>query len=540
MSVQYVYESEVSPAIRALGLWNGTSNDAPPAEWYAVDFDDAAWGEAVENVDEGYSTFALKAWYENPSTGGTTQCLLRHTFTLPEMEISSARIRFEVNNAMNASYVNEEAIWTTAGTVSGSTASGWITVDPAILNPGETNVIAVHGRDRAPSWAFVAWQLEVTGELTASGSGGVTRGRRVPEFTVNFYRRDFTGGLIAPRCTFRPTLLTWTALGGCDTATVVATGTEGALWDLADMLRCPVVILDQDGQYVWWGYVAAANIDYGLLSFGVNLDSMANRVAVAYANQASGVTTSSRATTDWAEDAESIGEYGTFERLESLSDAGDTEAVSRRDALLAALRLPTPEIDFTSGGLSGSLTCRGWWHALKRRYYLNDGTLDVETTEQIQDIIADVGAEFFTGCEVATDSGLDTNEHRDGDSNAWQIVEDLLESGVAGEGARLLANVTVNRVLEVSQEPAPGVTDGRLYPSGDMTDGFGAPVRIGPGLVGRWVRLTDALPPYLSLSRVADPTLVYIERAEYDVEKVRMRPQPRGLSAYRVSRVEAG
>jgi hypothetical protein len=73
-----------------------------------------------------------------------------------------------------------------------------------------------------------------------------------------------------------------------------------------------------------------------------------------------------------------------------------------------------------------------------------------------------------------------------------------------------------------------------------MTDGYGASVRIGPGLVGRHARLADVIPPYVNLARVADPSRVFIERAEYDVERVRLRPQPRGSSVYQVSRVEAG
>jgi hypothetical protein len=310
--------------------------------------------------------------------------------------------------------------------------------------------------------------IALTGDYNDCGAGaggGITRGRRVPEFTVSFLRRDFTGGVIAPRCTFRPTLMSWTALGGCDLATVVATGNEGALWDLADMLRCPVQIIDQDGQFAWWGYVAAVNIDFGQLSFGVNLDSMANRVAVAYADQGSGVTTSSRATTDWEEDADSVAEYGSFERLESLSDTGSAEAEARRDALLEALKWPVPEIDFGDRGLTGTLTCRGWWHALKRRYYANEGTTDVETTEQIEDIIADVGSEFFTGCVIQDTSGISTNEYRDGDSNAWQIIQDLLESGTAATAVRLLANVDANRTLEVHQEPVPAPVTGGCTPT---------------------------------------------------------------------------
>lgn len=372
------------------------------------------------------------------------------------------------------------------------------------------------------------------------GDGSVTRGRRVPVFTVNLFKRNFGGAMLLPTVTLRPTLMSYTAMGGCDRATVIAAGREAALWELTDCLRCPIEILDQDGVVVWWGYVARADLDVGALKLGVSVDSMANRVAVAYAYQASGVSgASSRATTEWAEFAESIAEFGTFERLESLSDAGDLEAEARRDALLEAFKWPNPEIEFGGRGLSATLECRGWFHALRRRYYANALVVDVETTEQIEDIIADVGSEFFTGCLIETDSGILTNEYRDGDSNAWSIIEDLLASGVDGESTRLLCEVTQSRVLRVYQEPAAGTGDARLYTNGDMTDAYGAPIRISPRLVGIHARLVDAIPPYVNLARVADPTRVFLERAEYDVERARLRPEARGRSAYHLG-VEPG
>lgn len=333
--------------------------------------------------------------------------------------------------------------------------------------------------------------------------------------------------------------MSWAAIGGPDLATVSVTGGELALWSLANTLRCPVEIRDATGDQVWWGYVADVGITAGDLEFGVSLDTMANTVAVAYAYVPVGeATVGTRETTLWDEDVESVAEYGTFERLEPMSTAETLEAENRLASILAAYHYPVPTIGFGGSGLSATLRCRGWLHSLKRRYYENTATAETETTEQISDIVAGVG-EFLRGVLIETDSGVFSNEYRDGDTNAWAEVMDLLETGT-DDNRRLLAYVRPDRYLRIYEEPAPGAADYAITASGLMFDRFGARLRPGPWCVGTWARLRDAIPASATMTYLADPTRVFLERAEYDVAAMRLVPEPRGPSLFRIAGVVAG
>ncbi len=376
------------------------------------------------------------------------------------------------------------------------------------------------------------------------GGGGV-----LPDWPVDIIDRDGSTPLgYYKLMDIRPTLLTWDAIGGCDRATFRVVAGELDLWQLPDLLRCGISVGDGRGGHVWWGYVHSVDLDLGSYSFGVSLDNLANRIAVAYEYVGSGVNASgTRATTDWAEDEDSIAEFGTFERLESLASADQYDAEARRDALLEVLAWPQPTIDFGDRKLSATIEAYGWHHILKRRYYANTEAVGTMTTDQMADLLAEVG-EFFTEVDIAEESGVYSNEFRDGDTNAWEEFRALLESGwthtdVYTEetpNVRFLCHVTPDRVLRVYREPYPGLSDLRLYPNGVMEDPYGGALPPGLGLVGKWARLVNIVPPQISLQPMVHPTRVFIERVEYDVERMRLRPQPRGLSAYQVGAIQPG
>jgi hypothetical protein len=211
------------------------------------------------------------------------------------------------------------------------------------------------------------------------------------------------------------------------------------------------------------------------------------------------------------------------------------------------LAWPQPTIDFGDGKLSATIQAYGWHHILKRRYYNNADAVGTMTTDQMADLLGEVG-EFFTEIDIGVESGIYSNEYRDGDTNAWEEFKALLESGWTQTdyyaepeaNVRLLCYVTPDRVLRVFREPYPGVTDLRLYPSGIIENQYGGALQPGPWLVGKWARLVNIVPPQISLQPVVNPTRVFIERVEYDVERMRLRPQPRGLSAYQVGGIEPG
>jgi len=400
---------------------------------------------------------------------------------------------------------------------------------------------------RAVTVSQVLLEIEVVvpeEEPTRGQRGGVA-GMGMPRpYTAQLFRRtgDYTQGAplaLPPTLRFQVAELEWAAIGGCDLATIRVTGPEVSLWHLANALLSAVEIYDGHDALVWWGYVSELEISAGGFSFGVSLDSMANRVAVAYSYVTAGFATGSRATTDWAEDADSVAEYGIFERLESLSQADDLEAEAYRDTTLAQYRYPIPTISFGGESLGAALTCRGWYHLLKRRYYANEGSdYAIETTSQIEAIVEAVGG-HLRGVDIVDPSGVFTSDYSDGDSNAWAQIEDFLETGTTN-GRRLLIQVTPTRYLRVYEEPGPGLYDYNILSDGSVEDRFGRPLRPSQDVAGRWARLKDVIPASVDTSRMADPSRVFVERVTYVPEEREFRFEYRGEAPIDLERIRAG
>ena len=174
----------------------------------------------------------------------------------------------------------------------------------------------------------------------------------------------------------------WDALGGPRFAEIEGAGSEIGLWGLLDTLRSPVVISDEEGREVWWGYVHEVKVRIGVIEVGVSLDNLWNRVAVAYSYIAPGSNTvGTRATTAYVQDDTSVGEYGTKELLDSRDGCSVATAEARRDAILDRLKYPIPMISNTRGRTdSGAmLYCRGWWETLDWRHYARDAGLAAHT-----------------------------------------------------------------------------------------------------------------------------------------------------------------
>jgi hypothetical protein len=183
---------------------------------------------------------------------------------------------------------------------------------------------------------------------------------------VTFSKRDFTALTVQPKSTFEIQRYSHTAFGGPKSATIEATGSLEHLFELINHLRAPVEIVNDFGDVVWWGYVSEVLINLPTASYGVDLTTMYNRVAVAYTDQ--GI----RYTTDWSEDEYSVAAYGKKELLLSLSDAFDTGAAQYQAIQLANSRYPIPVLKFSGGKEStATLTCQGWYGTLEWTYYAN-------------------------------------------------------------------------------------------------------------------------------------------------------------------------
>jgi hypothetical protein len=346
-------------------------------------------------------------------------------------------------------------------------------------------------------------------------------------FSVIFQSRDFSVRN-APRVDLTVKSLLWNVVGGPLEASISATGGKLELWELVEFLRCPVIIVDERAEPLWWGFVNEVRVNTGI-EMGLSLASMANRIAVAYSYVKPGTTSvGQRKTTSWVEDAISIATYGYKELLSSQAGLTDEAAEALRNALLASKRFPQGVI--TPGQASktqgATLYCRGWFDTLSWRHYRNTGTANKLTTEQITAIVNSSG-QFLRGTIVHDISGISSSEYRAGDMNAKREIEALLAVGTTN-GRRLLATVNQDRWLVIDEEPEPDIASVLLRSDGRLVNAkTGAEMRKPP--VGQWVYLQDLIPPSVDLSRVLDPSLQFVEGASWNTQyglRLQFRGQP--------------
>jgi len=228
---------------------------------------------------------------------------------------------------------------------------------------------------------------------------------------VRIGKRDFSGPLRAAGVRMAAERLEWRAVGGPWSARVrVESESLARLWDLAELLRCELVINDNEqsnsgstalrrmrglrpagdspepGQAsgpAWWGYVSGVSIHAGAEVVRISLDEMATRVAVRYRPEMPGGEVGEMQFSAWAEDEESRRVYGDKEKVIFLPTARASEAAAYAAAAVKQIGKPVLKAG-VAGQSSGSSTAlgqtqsvgpyailegRGWWDTTGWRYY---------------------------------------------------------------------------------------------------------------------------------------------------------------------------
>jgi len=144
------------------------------------------------------------------------------------------------------------------------------------------------------------------------------------------------------------------------------------------------------------------------------------------------------------------------------------------------------------------------------------------TTTQISDAVTSIG-QFFVGTNILDASGISNQQYRDGDQTGLYEIEQLLKTGTTNN-RRLLANVTEKRILEVYEEPPKGEADYKINSKLDVFDEYDNLVPPTECPVGKWMRLKNVIPGSANVSRLSDPTIVFIEEARYNVKSGRWQP----------------
>lgn len=267
---------------------------------------------------------------------------------------------------------------------------------------------------------------------------------------AEFYERDFSAALAFPDVHLEVIRMDYTDEGGSEMAELRAYGTRDDLWDLFNWLRAPVILRDDADADLWRGHLAEVRVKIGAIEVVVSLDSMFNRVNVVYSYVAPGSSTvGTRASTGWAQDDDSVNEYGTKELLYSLSGDTPESAENKRDVVLEALRLPQPSINPTFGEemLEATLVLRGWWETLGWTYVsaaaFEEGNTDQDISDQNVGDVAD-NTEAAQSFQLTTGwyaYSVEINVHIEGSPGDSLQVE-LCSDGGGSPGA-VIDTVTV-------------------------------------------------------------------------------------------------
>lgn len=219
-----------------------------------------------------------------------------------------------------------------------------------------------------------------------------------------------SGGLILRTNSFRRSVI-----GGPIDCSITAFGSINKLFDLAELLRCPVTIYDRFGDWLWWGFVDTVQIRVDAMEVGITLSNMANKVAVEYNVVVPGEATVGEAyLTDWAQNDKSVATYGTREIIASLADTTQQAAEAFRDTLLASRGFPLPAwyMSGAQGSMSATLLCKGWWSTLDWLFYENTTGMEAyeESGEGVQ-AVGDVAANTMVRQSLQLSSGQSWYSH---------------------------------------------------------------------------------------------------------------------------------
>lgn len=138
-----------------------------------------------------------------------------------------------------------------------------------------------------------------------------------------------------------------------------------------------------------------------------------------------------------------------------------------------------------------------------------------ETSDQVSEMIG--SGQFFSGQDVFVASGIYSSPYREGDQSALNCIEELLGSGTTNL-RRMMATVDDQRRVLVSEEPVEGSADYLLYENEELHDPFDRTLQKWAYPAGVWARLVDVIPGGVDTSRVADPSIVFIEEVTYEAE----------------------
>jgi len=170
------------------------------------------------------------------------------------------------------------------------------------------------------------------------------------------------------------------------------------------------------------------------------------------------------------------------------------------------------------------------------RIYSNDS---IETSQQISTFGSNFG-QFFKGMRVDNRSGLYTASVRDGNANAYYEITELMKMG-SNNYRRMLARIDEFRKMILYEEPQLTGTTNLILRDGSLRDPYNTEIRKDSCPVGIWARFKDIIPGSVDTSRLADPTKMFIDEAEYTPADDQLSLTPRGwIDPFQIGRPRDG
>lgn len=155
-----------NPDIVALGLWNGSSNNAPPTGWKELAFDDGAWTAALEIVDAefppltGTKVIAAEVYTSINLAATDEENLFRHSFVLPSGVATTATLNIKVEDKLLGAWVNDTLVGQELTNPGPGQHNLIFSVDTALLNTGD-NVLALHIANATGYLLGASYSLEI-------------------------------------------------------------------------------------------------------------------------------------------------------------------------------------------------------------------------------------------------------------------------------------------------------------------------------------------------------------------------------------------
>lgn len=160
---------------------------------------------------------------------------------------------------------------------------------------------------------------------------------------------------------FRVENMEWNEIGGPVSAEISASGGRRDILNLVGLLGCGVDISCPWG-FIWWGFGYSITLHLKGMDITFTMDGMHNRIAVAYTFVGPGAPQGGiRKTTSYAQDSNSVADWGTHEFLHTGNNMTDAAAIAQRTILLAAAKLPMGSASLMQmgGKISASISCKG-------------------------------------------------------------------------------------------------------------------------------------------------------------------------------------